>query len=305
MQEKFLKLISDSKISLDQLRTFLVLGRLEHLTKASEELYLSQAAVSQQLKTLEKNLGVQLFERQGRRIYLSSVGKSLMQPCLEVLLSVQVVEELANSYKGLELGTLSIAASHTVGIHWLPKNLAPFADSYKGIEIKVELDNSETALKRLIDGYVDCAIIEGKIPYDTLDTLIVEQDVLVAAVSANHELAKLENIDSKDLLNYRYLSREPGSGTEALAARVIGPSYKKGSVYEFGGAEAIRSAILAGMGYGVISKTIIENDLINNSIIIMELNRPSVSRKFKAVRRKGNKIPSLESFWEHLSKLSF
>lgn len=287
-------------LSLELLHTFLTVAELEHVTHAAETLNLSQAAVSRQLRALEEVLDCQLFERWGRGVRLTPLGQQLRTAATDALRAAEAVEHLAASQHSLDSGRLTVAASNTVGVHWLPTLLAAFADLHPRIDVRLELDNTEGALRRLLDGSVDCAVVEGAATAPHLQEAVVERDELVLVAAADHPLACLPTVHPDDLRAHRYLARERGSGTEALAARVIGESYREGPTFELGGAEAVRAGVLAGLGYAVVSSGVVAEDVALGKVVVLDAGRAPVLREFRALRRTGASMPVLEAFWAHL-----
>jgi DNA-binding transcriptional LysR family regulator len=289
-------------VTLEQLHTFVAVARHEHVTRAAETIHLSQGAVSQQLMLLERALGVQLFERTGRRLRLTDAGRRIQETAIAALASVNAVEETAAAYRRLDSGRIRIAASNTTGIYRLPEWIAGFADRHPHVEITMALVNTAEAISRLRSGAVDCAVVEGPFDDTGLRVLTLEQDELVITCAASHPLAELRRLSAGDLARYRYLCRESGSGTEELAARLLGDAYRLGPVLEFGQADVVHAAVRAGLGYAVLSRAIVNEDAAAGRLVILRLGeRTGLRREFRAVVRATSRLPSLEALWQHLA----
>ena len=286
-------------VTLEQLHTFVAVARREHITRAAEAIHLSQGAVSEQVRLLERSLGVQLLERVGRRVRVTDAGRRIEQAASLALSAVRDVENVASRQRGLSSGTLVVAASSTTGVHRLPDWLASFVALHPSIEIRLQLANTAIVVAALRAGEVDCAVVEGPVTSDGLDVLDLERDELVAVVAAAHPLARIRRVGAAALAAHRYLAREAGSGTEALAARVLGAGYGHSPTLELGQAAAIRSGVLSGLGYAVISRTMVADDIAAGRVVV--LPRRPVSRHFRALRRSTSQSPTLEAFWQHLT----
>jgi DNA-binding transcriptional LysR family regulator len=289
------------RVTLEQLHTFLSVARREHVTRAAESIHRSQAAVSEQLRLLERTLGLQLLERAGRGVRVTPAGRAIERAASIALHAAEDVEQVAAEHRGLGTGTLAIAASNTTGVHRLPVWLAGFSTAHPGLDIRVRLANTAAAIDLLRTGEVDCAVVEGPFDGAGLDTMVLEHDELIAVAGAGHPLARMRRPTPAALAAHRYLAREPGSGTEALAARVLGRAYGRSPSIELGQAEAIRAGVLGGLGYAVASRAVVADDLAAGRIVELPL-RPA-RREFRAARRPAALAPALIAFWQHLAEV--
>ena len=293
-----------SAMTIDQLRAFTAVARHQHVTRAAEELGLSQPAVSHRLEALEQQLRLPLFERVGRGIRLSADGKALGPAVAAALAAFRAVEEAAAARCGLLAGDLKVAASNTIGVYRMPAWLAGFGDDYPGINVAVQLVNTQEAISLLRNAEVDCALIEGPGPTEGLEELPIEPDELLVVAASNHPLAHLRRVRAEDLARHRYLARETGSGTEALASELLGAAYRCGQVLELGQVDAVRSATVAGLGYAVLPIAAIGEDLEAGRLRQVMISRRSLKRTLSALRRPASHSPTLEAFWAHLVSLS-
>jgi DNA-binding transcriptional LysR family regulator len=134
------------RVTLDQLHTFVALARYEHAGRAAESIDLSQGAVSQQLRLLEANLGLKLFDRDRRRLRLTDPGRRIAAAAGAVLNDAAALEELASSLRGLTGGRVSIVATGVLGVDRLPRWIATFLDEHPSIEISMRLANTAASL---------------------------------------------------------------------------------------------------------------------------------------------------------------
>lgn len=287
-------------VSFEQLRAFTAVAEHEHVTRAADQLGLSQPSVSHQLKALERVLGVALFERVGRGVRLTGDGRALVPAAAAALASLRALEEAAAARTGLIAGDLVLAASNTVGIYRLPAWTAGFVERYPRVGLRVRIMNTHEAITLLRDAAVDCALVEGPETREGLEELAVETDELVVVAAAGHPLAGLFRVCDEHLLAHRYLAREVGSGTEALAAELLGPAYRRGAVMELGQVDAVRAATLAGLGYAVLPLAAIAGDLDDGRLRRLRTGRRALRRTLAALRRPTSHSPAIEGFWSHL-----
>ena len=295
---------SPGAVTIEQLRTFAVVAEHQHVTRAARALGLTQPAVSHQLKALERSLGLAVFERVGRGIRLTADGRALLPAVSSALAALRSVEEEAAARAGLLQGELTVAASNTIGIYRVPAWSAGFLERHPGVGLRVRTVNTREAIALLREAVVDCALVEGPDTHDGFDALGVETDELVVVAAAGHPLARHDVVHPADLAAHRYLARERGSGTEALAAELLGPSYRAGPVLELGQVGAVRAAALAGLGFAVLPLAAISDDLATGHLCQLAIGRPALRRTLTALRRPSSRSPALDAFWAHLTTLA-
>lgn len=288
-------------VSFEQLRAFTTVAEHEHVTRAADQLGLTQPSVSHQVKALERALGVTLFERVGRGVRLTDDGRALVPPAAAALASLRSLEEAAVARSGLMAGDLVVAASNTIGIYRLPAWTAGFVERHPLVGLRVRMVNTHEAIGLLRDAAVDCALVEGPETRAGLEELAVETDELVVVAAADHPLAGRSRVRADDLASHRYLARELGSGTEALAAQLLGPAYRSGPLLELGQVDAVRAATLAGLGYAVLPLVAIGDDLREGRLRRLPTGRPGLRRTHAALRRSTSHSPVVEAFWAHLT----
>ena len=278
----------------------------EHVSRAADELGLSQPAVSHQLRRLEQALGLSLFERAGRGMRLSQDGRALLPLASGAVDAVSRVAEEAAALRGIVAGRLPIAASHTVGIYRLPAWLPGFVGRHPNVTVQVRVVNTPEAIAALKAGEVDVAFVEGPERAGELRSLTVEADELVVVVGAAHPLAGFAGgrVPRDELLRHRYLARELGSGTEALAASLLGPAYRAGAVIELDQLDAVRAVTLAGLGFAVLPLAAVSEDVASGRLVRLTVGAGSVRRQLRVLRRRSVPGPLLEAFWGYVEELA-
>jgi DNA-binding transcriptional LysR family regulator len=291
-------------VTVEQLRAFSVVAEHQHVTRAAESLGLTQPAVSHQLKALERVLGLTLFERVGRGVRLTADGRALLPSAAGALSSLRSLQDAAAARAGLMAGDLAVAASNTIGIYRVPAWSAGFLERHPSVGLQVRTVNTHEAIALLRDAAVDCALVEGPGTRAGLEELAVETDELVVVAAADHPLAALTTVRAEDLAAHRYLARERGSGTEALAAEMLGGAYRTGPVLELGQVDAVRAATAAGLGFAVLPLAAIAGDLAAGILHRLATQRPTLARTLTALRRTSSHSPALDAFWAYLSALA-
>lgn len=276
-------------MTLEQLRIFATVAEMLHFTRAAEVLHLSQPAVSAAIAALEAEHGLRLFDRIGRRVELTAAGQLLHGQARAILAKVDEAGTMLAELSGLSRGALRLAASQTVGNHWLPLRLLRFAVAYPGIRVDLSIGNTEQVAEAVRDGRAELGIAEGVVTDSALVSEPVEGDRLRLVVGGTHPWAGLGRVGRDELAAGRWILREPGSGTRALfEAAVRGAGLDPGGLdvaMTLPGGGMIRAALLAGLGASVLSDLMLTEDLAAGRIVALEgLDLPA--RPFHLVRHR-------------------
>jgi DNA-binding transcriptional LysR family regulator len=253
--------------------------------KAAEELYLSQPAVSLQIKALEEDLGVQLFDRTGTQIRLTSAGRLLLRYAEQVSSLLRHAEQEIASLSGDHSGHLALGASTTIAQYVLPRLLGEFSRAYPRIQSTLISGNTEHIVEAVERQKIELGFIEGPARSRGVKTEPFLKDELVLIVSTAHEWAELASIPSADLCSAPLLMRERGSGTRRVVEMALERSgIKRNSLHivmELDSTEAIKSAVEAGLGIGFISRWAIAKDLrLDSAFRIVEVDGLRIQRDF-------------------------
>jgi DNA-binding transcriptional LysR family regulator len=283
--------------TLEQLRSFVAVADTEHISRAAISLFLTQAAVTQQVRHFERSIGLQLFERDGRRIRLTDAGRSIADACKAALRAVEVVDESALAMRSLQAGSLQVGASPTCATYYLPGYLAAFAAAHQGIKLGVTVEPSSELNRKVVAGTLDCAVIEGA-PDPGLMCVELSRDELVLIAHRDHPLSKLQRVTPADLEKHRYLGRGPEWSAERSVRSMIGDAYDRVEAMNLGHPEYVRAAAIAGLGYAALSGRAVAADVAAG--VLKRLPVAPVSRAITAVRRHGRGGPAQEAFWDML-----
>jgi DNA-binding transcriptional LysR family regulator len=290
--------VSRFQFTLEQLRTFVAVAETEHVSKAAASLFLTQGAVTQQLRHFEQALGLQLMERAGRGVRLTDAGKALATACKAALRAVETVEDTARSMKALESGSLDLGASPTCASYYLPSRLSAFSARYPAVKLAVTVEPSAAIGAQVLAGALDCAVIEAAPPPE-LVAVVLARDELVLVAHVDHPLSRISHVTPAHLEKYRFLGRGPGWAGEENVRKMVGRAYDHSEILNLGHPEYVRAAAIAGLGYAVLSVLAVEADLAAG--VLKRLPGPSTFREISAIRRRSEGGPTLEEFWRHLT----
>jgi DNA-binding transcriptional LysR family regulator len=240
--------------TLPQLRLFEATARLGSFTRAAQELHMAQPTASVQMKKLTETVGVPLFEQVGKRLYLTDAGRRLNESCQEVFHAFAALEESLAGMRALESGRLRLAVS-TTGMCFAPRLLGAFVALHPGVETSMQGHNRQTLVERLAGNEDDLYLFADSPEMEDVVAQELLPNPLVVLARDDHPLARERNIPFERLAQEPFLIREEGSGTRRIAMRLfrehgLAPKIRM----ELGTNEAIKEAILAGLGVAMISR---------------------------------------------------
>ncbi len=255
-------------MTLDQLRIFLAVAENLHFTRAAEELYITQPAVSAAIHSLEQEYGVKLFHRIGRHIEMTEAGVLLQLEARKILYQVALTERGMRELNNLQRGELKLGSSLTIGNYWLPSKISQFKRQYPGIEINCNLANTEEICVGTATGQFDLGLVEGEVKpalQNTLEYEIVGSDRLQIVVGKTHPWFESPKIYLTELVETPWVMRESGSGTqqrfeEALKNWGVNLS-KLNVILVFNSGEMTKAAVESGVGATGISELMVKKEL--------------------------------------------
>ena len=276
-------------ISLRQLQVFESVARHLNHSHAAAELFLSQPAVSMQIKQAENAVGLPLFEQVGKKLYLTEAGREMLQYSRNILQLVNEMESVFGEMKGLERGHLNISVVSTAN-YFMPQLLAKFIQAHPKVQVSLSVANRDTVIKLLSENIADLAIM-GQPPEGTdmvAEPFMLNPLVVIAAPS--HPLAHAKMIHPKQLSKEVFLLREQGSGTRGVVERFFASHRLALPTHmEMDTNEAIKQSVQAGMGLGIISRHGIELELETKRLVILDVDRFPIVRHWHIVHRKDKR----------------
>ncbi|KXX65763.1 LysR family transcriptional regulator [Marichromatium gracile] len=284
-------------VSLRQLRVFEAVARHLSYTRAAEELHLSQPAVSMQVRQLENAVGLALFERLGKRIELTEAGRELFHYSRAVNRSLQEMEEVLESLKGVNRGRLHLAAASTVN-YFAPRLLAVFQRRYPGIALHLDITNRESLVQMLEGNAVDLVLMGRPPERVEVESEPFMENPLVVIAPPEHPLAGVADIPLARLAEEPFVMREPGSGTRQAMERIFaeqGLAIRHGM--QMTRNEAVKQAVRSGLGLSVVSLHTIELELETRRLVVLDVEGFPHRRHWFLVYRQGKRLsPAARAF---------
>jgi len=277
-------------ITFRQLQIFESVARHLSYTRASEELHLTQPAVSMQIKQLEQSVGLPLFEQLGKKVFLTDAGHEFNRYSSAITTQLNELKQVVDEMKGLKRGRLTIAVASTAN-YFVPRLLAAFCQQHGEVTVSLEVTNREQLLKGLVENRTDLVIM-GQPPQDM--ELVAERfmdNPLVIIAPPDHPLAKARQIPLKRLLEETFLVREQGSGTRSAVERFFTANQLALSTpMEMSSNEAIKQGVEAGLGLGIVSLHTLSMELALKRLVILDVVKFPIMRYWHIVHRSGKRL---------------
>jgi DNA-binding transcriptional LysR family regulator len=288
--------------TLNQLKIFLKIAERGSITKAADELHLTQPAVSNQLKNFQDQFDIPLTELVGRKIYITDFGKEIAASAERILNEVAAIDFKTHAFKGQLTGRLKLSVVST-GKYVMPYFLSSFMNQNPGVELQMDVTNKERVIASLEENAVDfslVSILPASIQLENLDLL---ENKLYLVSSQDHPFKKLpkdENLFKELPLIYREIGSATRQVMESFIERHHVPAVKK---IELTSNEAVKQAVLAGLGYSIMPLIGIRNELQSGELKIVSVPGLPIKTMWRLVWPKGkNHSPVASAFLRHAEK---
>jgi len=278
------------RLTLRQLKILDAVARNESFSRASAELHLTQPAVSMQIKQLEGALGVPLFEHMGKNIHLTEAGQDVLRSSRIIDNELANLEQTLADLQGLKGGSLTVSAASTASV-FTARLLALFRTLHPDVRISLNVVNRETLLQHLRENSVDLVLM-GKPPEDSdLAAQPFMDNPLVIIAATSHTLAGVNNIPLSKLVEEPLIGRELGSGTRTALEKFLAEhGYTFTPAMEMNKNEAIKQAVEAGLGLGLVSLHTVQAELASGQLCTLDVQGLPLKRQWYLVQREGKRL---------------
>jgi DNA-binding transcriptional LysR family regulator len=287
--------------TLHQLQIFEAIAQHGSFTRAAEELFLTQPTVSQQMKQLTKAIGVPLYEQIGKRIYLTDAGKAVLEVGRDISQRFNDLEMTLADIKGLKQGNLKLAAI-TTAKYFVPRILGTFRQRYPGINISLQIANRQQILDRLANNLDDLYFI-GQPPEDLeINLRHFLDNPLVVIAPRNHPLAQEKLISLERLIEEPLIMRESGSGTRMAVEGFFAENRLKMKVeMEIGSNEAIKQAIVGGLGLSVLSRHSLALEGPQGPLVVLDVEGFPIQKHWYVIYPRSKQLSIVaQTFLDYL-----
>lgn len=270
-----------------KLKIFYETARYLNMTKVAKEMYISQPSISQSINELEVELGVKLFDRMGKKLFLTHEGEVFLNYTRRILNlydeGVKSIREFTDNKKG----KIVIGASTTIGIYILPEIIKDFSSKFRDIEISLIIENTKNIEKLILENKVDFAFVEGEICSDEILREIEWKDELIFICGDENELRDLTMVSGKVLEKQKLIMREVGSGTREHTESFLKKNKIKFNTFlELGNTEAIKRTVEANLGIGCVSHRVVEDQINAGKLFYFRLEEGKIERNLYLIMHK-------------------
>jgi DNA-binding transcriptional LysR family regulator len=272
-----------------RLQVFYTVAKQLSFTKAAEQLFMTQPAVTFQVKQLEEHFNARLFERSHGKIALTPAGRMVMDYAERILALSEEMDTRVGDLTGAMAGPLLLGASTTIAEFMLPQILGEFKASHPEVQAHMTVANSETIVHRVADHALDVGLIESPSYLPSLQNEVCCEDELVMICAPAHALAKHPTVTAQELTAVPCVRREPGSGTREFTDNYfrqcgVAPEDLNG-IMELGSPESIKGVVVTGIAVAIVSRATIAKELKLGSLVAVPL-APRLIRTLSLVHPK-------------------
>jgi len=280
-------------MNLQYLRVFLTVAEHEHITRASEELILSQPAVTKTIQHLEQEVGLELIERHGRRIALTHAGHVLHNYARRVFALEREMEEALSALRDVDAGEVTVAASTTTGVYLLPPIVARYHARYPKVTLNITILNSHEIVEETLNWNLDFGLVEGDasaLPQG-LRVEVFAHDELVLVVSPKHRWGGLPAILPTDLRDGQLLMREQGSGIrEVIEHALLLHDVQVRPLLTVPDNEAIKQMVMSGVGAAIVSALAVQRELTSGDLVHVPIAGLDLRPELSLVKRTDKQL---------------
>jgi len=291
-------------VNLNQLRVFHAVALEGSVTRAAGRLRVSQPAISKQLIEFEQSLGVALFDRGARGVRLTQAGRLVLRYSSQIFAQEQSLQAELQALLGVSSGQLAVGASTTIGNYLVPDVFGQYHRLHPGIELRLEIGNTEAVQRMVLEDRVDIGLTEGLASSRALNTRVFGHDAMVMVTAPGDPRAGQGPIDSAAMGALQLIAREPGSGTRA----VIEAAFQQRGIpfapsMSLGSSEAIKQAVAAGLGVALMSRLAVQAELQSGRLTELLMVGEPIRRDLHLVQAAGKReAPALGAFLALLSE---
>jgi len=292
-------------LNFNQLRVFYYAAKNLNYTAAASELFITQPAVTAQIKSFEEYCNLKLFKKRGRRVYLTDEGKSLYAYAAKIFKFEKEIENVIDDMRELKRGVLSLGTTKAYARYFMPLMITTFHRNFPKINIQLNEGSSLDMIHSLLDFKIEVAVIAKAEDNLEVNFSPFSQEEMAVIMSLNHSLAKAKSITFKDLAEELFIMKEKGSGTRKL----VEESFEKEEcqpniLMETSNTEFIKQLVQRGEGVSFLVKEAVAAELKENKLATVPLSGPKIYLDVSIAYLKGQILsPSAKAFVDTLGRL--
>jgi DNA-binding transcriptional LysR family regulator len=277
------------------LRLFLEVARRGSFSRAAEALAISQPAISAQVALLERRYGQALIERLPRGLRLTEAGQVLLEYSERIFGLAEELEVMLDDLRGVRRGRLTIGASSTIGEYVLPPLVGRFKALHPGLAVAVRVANTERIRAEVRSRQLDLGFVGGRTDDKDVVAIAFDEDEIVPLAAPDHPLARRVDVELAELAGAGLVAREAGSATRATAeASLRAAGLEPQLAMELGSNEAVKRAVRAGLGVGLLSRRAADSELAAGHLVVLNVPAWSCHRALYAIHRRDKRLTAAE-----------
>jgi DNA-binding transcriptional LysR family regulator len=297
--------------TLQQLKILKTVAKEKNFTKASELLYLSQPSLSKQIKILEKNLGILLFNRENNKVFLTENGQIFLEYCDRILALCEESCRTLLDLKNGERGNLIIGTTQSIGSYLMPRILTLFIQNYPQIGLKVLINSTQIMTKNVLSQEIDIAIVDDKIPNEVQRNLTIEnflEDDFSLIISKFHPLAKKKEITKDDLYHLNFITLSSNCSIKIFIENILMQNQieiqQLKIIMQLNSLEKIKIAVSLGLGAAFISSSAVSKEVECQTLETLIIKNIRISRTISIISNPNSyKSKWFEEFSKELDQL--
>jgi len=280
-----------------RLEVFLKVYELRSFSQAGQALYLAQPTVSEHIRLLEEELGLSLFDRQGKAVLPTKTAQLLYHYAKQIMALREESLQALIQFRDKGLGDLMVGGSNIPGQYLLPPLLGQFKKKFPEIRIQLFIGDTRNIIERVLEGSVELGVVGAQVEHKQMHCQFLTSDELVCIVPPGNALSNEKLIDIKELTRLPFILREVGSGTRtSMEQAFVKIKLEVGDLQvaaEMGSNEAIRQAVKAGLGISIISRRAVEDDLKDGRLQEIRIKKLPLIRSFYLISQKQRTLSPL------------
>lgn len=287
-------------MNINKLETFITLSNCLSFTEAAEQLYCSQPAVSMQIQSLEEDLGVALFDRIGKKLYLTKQGDIFKLYAEQIVNLLRSGREHLHQLEDLSAGALVFGASNFVGVYLLPSLLARYKEQYSKIKISMKITSSQQLIQQLESNSIEFLVLSDQVEVDVLryQTCAFYQDRLVLIARPDHHLAQKRSCTLYDLQYETFLMKPDKSATrQFLDMKFEQAGISISNTIEISSLEGIKQGVIHGLGIAAVSELTVKQEITSGLLTAISVDEVKLERGIQYVHYKNKHLsPAAKAF---------
>jgi DNA-binding transcriptional LysR family regulator len=281
-------------MNLNQVQVFCAVAKHMSYSMAAEELFITQPAVSQQVKALERQLNVKLFERAGNKLFLTESGEAVLSHCQAMLTARAEMEQTLAILRGSGRGRLALGANTTGGMYVAPAIVRAFRDLSPEVEATLQIETTTRILDRVMQNMIDVAIVTGPVEDGRFAIRDLCDDVVDLIVSPSHPFAGRASVSPAEVAGEDFAVPEPGSRTRMLIEQSFHElGHRLRVTMQLPGTEAVKKAVEANLAVAMVSRYSVPRELALGVLARVPIDGLVLERPIHILHRKGKHLSPL------------